>query len=121
MKTITETIAQAVLLSGLAPLLQNGYARCALLTDYAQVTELNEELRKIIPDWREDDWCIGHDGAGNYFTVSQSNQYSGVSFLDHEMNEIRYEFDSIDEYITDALRIERDNQQAEQDVHGNTH
>ncbi len=121
MKTITETIEQAVSLSGLAPLLQNGYARCALLTDYAQVAELNEELRKIIPDWQDDDWSIGHDGAGNYFIVSQSNQYRGVKFWDHEMNEIRCEFDSIDEYVTDALRIERDNQEAEQDVHGNTH
>ena len=115
MKTLTEQVAKAVAASGLEPLLPHGYARCALMTDFSTVEELNGELRKIIPEWREDDWSIGHDGAGNYFIVSQSNSYSGVKFWDHEMNEIRDEFDSIESFIADALEIERENKkQAEQ-------
>lgn len=111
MKTITETIAKAVLTSGLAPLVQHGYARCALVDDYCVVEELNEDLRRIIPGWRDDDWIIGQDGAGNYFVVSQTNLYAGVRFWDHEMNEIRDEFDSVDAFIAYALNIERENQQ----------
>lgn len=111
MKSTTETIATAVEASGLTPLLQHGYARCALITDYNAVLELNKELRKIVPEWPEDDWIIGQDGAGNYFVMSQSGFYPGVRFWDHEMNQIRDEFDSIDAFISDALRIERENQQ----------
>jgi hypothetical protein len=90
------------------------------MTDYDSVTDLNEELRRIISGWQDDDWAIGQDGAGNYFVMSQSRSYPGVRFWDHEMNEIRDEFDSIDVFISDALRIERDNQnQAEHSrVHG---
>jgi hypothetical protein len=120
MKTCTHRIAEAVEASGLTPLHPHGYARCALMTDYDSVADLNEELRRIIPDWQDDDWAIGQDGAGNYFVMSQSRSYPGVRFWDHETNEILDEFDSIDVFISDALRIERDNQnQAEQVSGGN--
>jgi len=109
-KSVTDTISKAVTESGLHPLLPYGYARCALMTDYSAVSELNEELRRIIPEWRDDDWIIGSDGAGNYFTVSQSNLYTNVKFWDHEMNEIRDEFDSVAAFISDALLIEHENQ-----------
>lgn len=111
MKSVTDTIAEAVGTSGLTPLVEHGYAKCALMTDYDQVLELNKALRKIIPEWPEDDWIIGQDGAGNYFVMSQNSSYLGVRFRDHEMNQIREEFDSIDTFILDALRIERENQQ----------
>ena len=109
MKAITDHIAKSVAASGLTPLHPYGYPRCALMTDYHVVAELNEELRRIIPAWREDDWCIGEDGAGNYFIVSQSKAYPGVKFWDHEMNDIRDEFDSVDAFVADALKIEREN------------
>jgi hypothetical protein len=121
MKSITERIAKSVATSGLTPLHPYGYPRCALRTDYDMVVELNAELRRIIPEWRDDDWCIGEDGAGNYFIISKSNSYPGVRFWDHEMNEIRDEFDSVDAFVADALEIERETkkQEAEQGVDPN--
>jgi len=68
----------------LLPLHTHGTPSLALLIDASRVRKLNADVRDILPDWPDDEWIIGEDGAGNYFVVSQSGSHTGVRQYDHE-------------------------------------
>ncbi len=68
------------------------HAYVALPTNFSVVEWLNQQVRSCSAEWLpnqlswpDDDWIVGEDGAGNYYTVSKSGDYCGVRFYDHEL------------------------------------
>ena len=84
MEHITRQIAQWLDSSGKLPLSKDGFASCALQSDYSEVCRINQEMRALPTPWPDDQWIIGEDGAGGYFVISKEGSYEGVQFFDHE-------------------------------------
>jgi hypothetical protein len=96
--------------SGTLPLLRDGFASCALLTDFAQVCRINQEMRSLPEAWPDDHWIIGEDGAGGYFVVSKSDKYRGVQFFDHEWKLFEEFQPTLRKFFDYCIEIEKMNQ-----------
>ena len=113
--SIIQSFARWLEASGLLPLDMDSFAYLALPTEHFRVTTLNQELRAISTDWLpgmtswpDDHWAIGEDGAGNYFTVLQSDPRA-VYFYDHEQRSIEPFSANVREYFEYCTDIERKN------------
>ena len=97
----------------LLPLDPNSFAFLALPTDFDHVVRLNADVRSVEADWApghslwpDDDWIIGEDGAGNYFTVAKTGCYHGVREYHHELKRFEDFQPTIRAYFDYVIGIE---------------
>ena len=111
MEPITKQILSWLTQSGLPALDANGFASCAIITDYDHICRLNQEVRAIDSwaagfSWPDERWIVGEDGAGNYFVVTKGDMFGVVEFFDHEGLRFEPEKASLRDFFEYCLAIE---------------
>ena len=117
MEAITKQIRSWLIQSGSPSLDPNGFASCAIVTDYDRVCSINHEVRTINNwdggfTWPDERWVIGEDGAGNYFVVAKDDIFGSVEFFDHEWLRFESEKANLRDFFEYCLAIEAANRES---------